>query len=42
MLALRRGGCPKDRFGTAPDGKPGRNDPFPCGSGRKYKDYRLG
>jgi uncharacterized protein len=96
VLALCRGGCPKDRFGTAPDGEPGhnvlcagyrsfftharpllarlavlarrgrplsgivdelraeeadaeapwreagRNDPCPCGSGRKYKHCCLG
>ena len=95
VLALCRGGCPKDRFGVAPDGEPGhnvlcagyrrffehagpllarldalarrglplativdqlrveeaaleapwraagRNDPCPCGSGRKYKHCCL-
>ncbi len=96
VLRMCRGGCPKDRFGTSPEGEPGhnvlcagyraffehaepllarldglarrgrplativdhlrveeadleapwraagRNDPCPCGSGRKYKHCCLG
>jgi preprotein translocase subunit SecA len=35
--ALPRGGPPQDARGAAPAARVGRNEPCPCGSGKKYK-----
>ncbi len=38
-LALCHGGCPKDRFGTAPDGEAGQY--YLCGGLRTFFDYAV-
>ncbi|MDE3013668.1 MAG: preprotein translocase subunit SecA [Gemmatimonadota bacterium] len=37
QLATNRGEGPRDRTPVSVDKEPGRNDPCPCGSGKKYK-----